>query len=139
MELATVRVGHARTLPGRPEMIILALDTAGLDEMIEFFERTNIESQLGRSIGKILPELDRTATVATPVVTGSMARAWISTRQGIVGEMGIDPMAVNPRSGVRVATYAPFVSDRLCIMEKVEAVSRRVCAAGLEEIKLGHK
>lgn len=108
----------------------ITLQIQGEGEVLRALD-LDVEAQIGQIIDQLLGGGTETARERTPVDTGAMRSAWHWARSGLEGQMTIDPSAVNPRSGAPVTEYAPFVDDRLGI---VDAAFQRVVTMPIEEV-----
>lgn len=118
----------------RGDEVVITLEFQGIDEAIEALT-LDLEKQLGEVIDERLEAGTAFARIHTPVDTGAMRGAWHWHRSGLEGMMTIDPMAVNPRSGASVTSYAPSVDDRLGI---VEGAYQRIITMPIEEVGFGN-
>jgi hypothetical protein len=70
----------------------------------------------------ITHRLKKVAMDETPVVTGSMKRAWVVEDAKVI----INPTAVNSRSGVKVTDYAGVIIERNGIVDAMLKKAPRI-------------
>jgi len=70
----------------------------------------------------------------SPVVTGSYRESHMASVSGLILEIGIDPGAVNSRTGIAVSKYAGFVEEMHSVYGQTEDYVDRIAADVLESL-----
>lgn len=112
----------------------LTLKLVGLSGLLGHLDDYDAEERLGKAVDKTRKALRGFLASRTPVITGSMRRAWYSEMGSpLEGRVFIDPAATNTRSGALVSSYAPGVADRYGLMDAALTQGEKIADAALEE------
>jgi len=113
---------------------MLSLRQTGGDRIITVLGSVQTKEQLVRIVRDVISRITRFTASINPVDTGAMRDSWTWVTIGLVGHMYISLSAYNPRSYLPVIQYAPYVDERVGLMDAVMVKGERIAAESMEAI-----
>jgi len=92
------------------------------------------EKQLVEVVRDVTSRITRFGASINPVDTGAMRDAWTWVTVGLMGKVYLSLSSINPRSHLPVVRYAPFVDERVGLLDAMLKEGMRIAAESLEAV-----
>lgn len=98
-------------------MPFLTIRRRGFPEAVEILTGLRAGKQMVRVVRDVVSRLARFVASINPVDTGAMRDSWTWTAVEMVGQAYISLSAYNPRTRRPVIEYAPYVDERVGLVD----------------------
>ena len=113
---------------------MLKITRRGFDRVVTLLEGVQSEKQMVEIVRDVTAGITRFGASINPVDTGAMRDSWTWIAIGLMGKMYISLSAFNPRSYLPVIRYAPFVDERVGLLDAVMDEGERIATESLGTI-----